>query len=152
MFFLIISLKWILSLQIENKLLRDMQKSNEGGGGGSKRHSNDQERMNRLMDKNDELAKLLKDSTKTIRELRSDLVSARSSRSEHDNETHENDEKETVFSDDKDSAQEKSPQHPRIPLEPHVEIVNARQSGRRSARHSSKIEKRAESKSKKVED
>lgn len=78
------------------------------------------------MEKNDELSKKLVEANKTIGHLRDDLKSARnSSRAvRQHSDTVEKHERENVETRAKAQDEHGSSAHQRIPLEPHVEVVN----------------------------
>lgn len=80
----------------------------------------------RIMEKNEELNKKLVEANTTISHLRDDLKSARnSSRTvRHHSDTEEKHERENVETRAKAQDENRSSAHHRIPLEPHVEIVN----------------------------
>lgn len=112
---------------MENRILKDLHKTSDTNVSNN-RSNNNQETMSKLIEQNQELSKLLNESSQTIRELRNNLESIRSSKGESrgaDDEKHEN-----------EDAEKSLETHPRIPLEPHVEIVNPEQSDRRRQKQS----------------
>lgn len=134
-------------------LQRKMSSHGDDGGDGSSshRHSNEQERIKKLLEKNKELEKLLEDSTKTTRERKIDIDSAKSSKLDADDTSAKTD-KEAVSSEVKDFKTQKSPRQSRIPLEPHIEIVNVRENIHKNGNRSTKDEKSVERSPKKVKE